>query len=139
MTRGYAKIYFIVLILLVSFSFFFNFDGLEDITGRITREELCDFDICDTDLYVNGEVVGSANVCERGGKIEIRELYSEWEYYPDRYGGLENSNGEYHFTLYDGKEAMVNFAFSEERRKKCSDKSVVEEPSVPKEGTFSIL
>ncbi|MFH1592682.1 MAG: hypothetical protein ABIB47_04935 [Candidatus Woesearchaeota archaeon] len=126
MKRGYAKIYFIVLILLVSFSFFFNFDGLKDITGRISREELCKSDICDTDLFVGGEVVGRANVCEKEGKIEIREHYAGEEYYPDTYGGLENSNGEYHFTLYDGRDAMVYFAFTEDRRRKCSDKSVVE-------------
>ncbi|MFH1592691.1 MAG: hypothetical protein ABIB47_04980 [Candidatus Woesearchaeota archaeon] len=142
MRRGYAKIYFIVLILLVSFSFFFNFDGLKDITGRITREELCTDDICDTDLYVGGEILedARANVCKEEGIVGVRERISEFprEYYPDTYGGLENSNGEYHFTLYDGRDAMVYFAFTEDRRRKCSDENIIEEPSVSKEGTFTV-
>ncbi|MEK6826217.1 MAG: hypothetical protein AABX90_01150 [Nanoarchaeota archaeon] len=113
-----------MLFVLVSLSFFLNFNGLQEITGSVTQEN----DPCVVSIVSNGINIGNVYVYrDSNGIVTIKEATSPYprpfpaEFYPNPlYEGLKQDDGIYDVTTRQGERGIVTFSFVGEKKVYCS-------------------
>ncbi len=114
MKRGFAKIYFIVLILLLGLVFFYDFTSEKSVTGSIIGSAEETYQLCGEKIYAldtNEELQGVAVVTLSPQHIvNIRIIYDP-ENNPfvaaDDFFSSQEIKDRYDFALKDGKNAFV--------------------------------